>query len=179
MNIRERLILSGMLILISGRPDETRLRCIKLFLESDLQIPNYVSKVNMQKQLQRYGKDPAIVVADYLTELFKHAKERLVRRYGDYFVKTTRIEVVLTVPAIWSDAAKDATLNAAKKAGMGPNIRMISEPEAAAVYTIQATQPNHLKVGDNFVVCDAGGGTVDLISYEIKKVSPLRSVFST
>jgi len=69
------------------------------------------------------------------------------------------------VPAVWSDAAKDATLTAAKLAGMGPELMMISEPEAAAVYTLQAIQPNYLKVGDNFVVVDAGGGTVDLISY--------------
>lgn len=28
------------------------------------------------------------------------------------------------------------------------------------------------KVGDAFVLCDAGGGTVDLISYEITKLAP-------
>jgi actin-like ATPase involved in cell morphogenesis len=128
----------------------------------------------MQEQLRRSGKTAATAVSDYLTELFKHAKQTLARRYGDYFVRTTRLEVVLTVPAIWSDAAKEATLSAAKNAGMGDDIRMISEPEAAAVYTLQAIQPNHLKKGDNFIVCDAGGGTVDLISYEIKEVSPLR-----
>lgn len=42
----------------------------------------------------------------------------------------------------------------------GKNIRLISEPEAAAVYTLKAIQTNALNVGDNFVVCDAGGGTV-------------------
>ena len=29
-----------------------------------------------------------------------------------------------------------------------------------------------LKIGDAFVLCDAGGGTVDLISYEITKLDP-------
>lgn len=29
-----------------------------------------------------------------------------------------------------------------------------------------------LSVGDAFVVCDAGGGTVDLISYEVTERSP-------
>jgi hypothetical protein len=28
-------------------------------------------------------------------------------------------------------------------------------------------------VGDAFVLCDAGGGTVDLISYEVDSVTPL------
>jgi len=51
---------------------------------------------------------------------------------------------------------------------------MISEPEAAAVYTLKAMQPTFFNVGDNFVVCDAGGGTVDLIAYRITQISPLR-----
>ena len=57
-----------------------------------------------------------------------------------------------------SDSAKDATLKAAEKAGMGNrhDLKLISEPEAAAVYTLKAIQPNHLKTGDNFIVCDAG-----------------------
>lgn len=29
-----------------------------------------------------------------------------------------------------------------------------------------------LQVGDSFVVCDAGGGTVDLITYEVTKMKP-------
>lgn len=29
-----------------------------------------------------------------------------------------------------------------------------------------------LKTGDSFVVCDAGGGTVDLISYEVSALTP-------
>lgn len=128
----------------------------------------------MRHQLDRAGKDVTTAVADYLTELFKHAKQALVKQFGEYFVRTTHLEVIVTVPAIWTDGAKNATLKAAEKAGMGNNIRMISEPEAAAVYTLQAIRPNHLKVGDNFIVCDAGGGTVDLISYEIKQTTPLR-----
>lgn len=82
----------------------------------------------------------------------------------------------MTVPAIWTDAAKNATLQAAERAGLGNrhDLRLISEPEAAAVYTLKAIQPNHLKIGDNFVVCDAGGGTVDLISYKITQMNPLR-----
>ena len=31
-----------------------------------------------------------------------------------------------------------------------------------------------LEVGDAFVICDAGGGTVDLISYEIVSLKPFK-----
>jgi molecular chaperone DnaK (HSP70) len=115
-------------------------------------------------------------VSDYLTQIYKHTMETLNRRYGESFMAATKVEFVLTVPAVWSDAAKNATLHAAERAGMGNrhDLRLISEPEAAAVYTLKAIQPNHLKVGDNFIVCDAGGGTVDLISYKITQLAPLR-----
>ncbi len=48
---------------------------------------------------------------------------------------------------------------------------LIKEPEAAALYTMHSLGFS-LKVGDAFVVCDAGGGTVDLISYEIEAITP-------
>ena len=156
------------------RPDEPRLRCMKLFLDPCQELPAFVSKSEMQKLLAESGKDAVAVVGDYLSEIYKHTQEQLTRGYGALFMRTTDIQWILTVPAIWSDAAKDATLTAARKSGMGPELTLISEPEAAAVYTLQAIQPNNLKVGDNFVVCDAGGGTVDLISYEIKQIHPLR-----
>jgi len=46
------------------------------------------------------------------------------------------------------------------------------------VHTLTAIQPNKLQIGDNIVVCDAGGGTVDLISYKITKLKPLQVVES-
>lgn len=156
------------------RPDEDRLRCLKLFLDPRQEIPTYVSLPDTQRQLTACGKNVGTVVAEYLRALFTHTKTVLVRRYGEHFVAATELKVVLTVPAVWSDTAKDATLKAAEAAGMGENIAMISEPEAAAVYTLQAIQPNHLKIGHNFVVIDAGGGTVDLVSYGIRQLTPLR-----
>ena len=49
---------------------------------------------------------------------------------------------------------------------------MISEPEAAAVYALDALDPRKIEVGDTIVVCDAGGGTVDLISYTAMALKP-------
>jgi molecular chaperone DnaK (HSP70) len=154
--------------------DDARLRCLKLFLDSNQRIPSFVSRSEMQNQLRQSGKDVQTALSDYLTEVIKHARQTLSDRYGQYFLSTTRLEFVLTVPAIWSDTAQRATKAVAERAGIREEIRMISEPEAAAVYTLQAIQPNHLKEGDNFIVCDAGGGTVDLISYEILRVNPLK-----
>ncbi|KAH0551471.1 hypothetical protein GP486_007314 [Trichoglossum hirsutum] len=158
------------------KPEDPRLRCIKLFLDRNQKLPHFVSPLETAAQLRKYDRNVMDAVSDYLTQLYKHTMDTLTRRYGESFMSTTKVEFVLTVPAVWSDAAKNATLVAAERAGLGNrhSLRLISEPEAAAVYTLKAIQPNHLKVGDNFIVCDAGGGTVDLISYKITQISPLR-----
>ncbi|KAH0366906.1 actin-like ATPase domain-containing protein, partial [Aureobasidium melanogenum] len=157
------------------KPDQSRLRCLKLRLDSRQKLPSYVSSKDLDDQLNDCGKSAEEAIADYLSLIFAKAKEELVRRFGPQMVSSTPIEINLTVPAIWSDAAKDATFRAANKAGMGSDLRMISEPEAAAIYALNsmAQDSNMLQVGDNFIVCDAGGGTVDLISYEIRSRSPL------
>lgn len=158
------------------KPEDSRLRCIKLFLDRNQKLPHFVSREETAAQLRKYDRNVMDAVSDYLTQIYKHTMSTLTKRYGESFLAITKIDFVLTVPAVWSDAAKNATLQAAERAGMGNQheVRLISEPEAAAVYTLKAIQPNHLKVGDNFIVCDAGGGTVDLISYKITQLSPLR-----
>lgn len=45
--------------------------------------------------------------------------------------------------------------------------------EAAALYTLKNLSPSTLQLGRRFVVCDAGGGTVDLITYEVVEVNKL------
>ena len=60
---------------------------------------------------------------------------------------------------------------AAHNAGIMP-IKLIKEPEAAALYTLHSLGDRGLSVGDAFIVCDAGGGTVDLIAYETVRKKP-------
>jgi len=56
--------------------------------------------------------------------------------------------------------------------GTGSALHIISEPEAAAIYALDAMDPHNIKIGDTFVLCDAGGGTVDLISYTVSALKP-------
>ena len=60
--------------------------------------------------------------------------------------------------------------------GTGSSLHIISEPEAAAMYALDAMDPHNVKVGDTFVLCDAGGGTVDLISYKVSALKPILRV---
>ena len=71
--------------------------------------------------------------------------------------------------------AQDATRACADAARMGAGaaLHVISEPEAAALYALTALDPHGLKIGDTFMLCDAGGGTVDLITYKISSLKPV------
>lgn len=59
----------------------------------------------------------------------------------------------------WSDVGKDNTRACTRRAGMGQEVQIISEPQAAVIYTLDAQDPLMLDVGHRFVVVDAGGGT--------------------
>ena len=118
-------------------------------------------------------------MADYLKQLGSHLMYTLRQKLGEGIVRNVPREFILTVPAIWSDLAKTKTLKACRRAG-GPfqdrPITLISEPEAAAIYTMHGLDPHGLQVGDSFVICDAGGGTVDLISYTITNLKPVLGI---
>lgn len=55
-------------------------------------------------------------------------------------------------------------------AGLSP-VHLIKEPEAAALWTAKKMD-RRLNRNDCFIVCDAGGGTVDLISYQVEAALP-------
>ena len=81
----------------------------------------------------------------------------------------------ITVPAVWSDMAQAKTRNCAEAAGMGAGaaLHIISEPEAAALFALSAMDRHGLQIGETFVLCDAGGGTVDLITYTVVELLPI------
>jgi molecular chaperone DnaK (HSP70) len=63
-----------------------------------------------------------------------------------------RLKYVVTVPAVWSDKAKDATLQAAIIAGIETKqIFLVSEPEAAALHSLQTIQPNSVAVRSSLI----------------------------
>ncbi|RYP14822.1 hypothetical protein DL765_006123 [Monosporascus sp. GIB2] len=124
-------------------------------------------------------RDAQKLVTDYLSKLGEHLLYTLRLKLGEALVRNTPLDFILTVPAIWSELAKSRTLEACQRAG-GPfqnrPITLISEPEAAAIYTMHGLDPHGLEVGDSFVICDAGGGTVDLISYTITNLKPILEI---
>ncbi|KAI9473985.1 MAG: hypothetical protein EXX96DRAFT_529019 [Benjaminiella poitrasii] len=114
-------------------------------------------------------------IADYLNALHNYVMEELKKGFAKNY-DPCQFRYCLTVPAMWSDLAKYSMRKAALKAGLirkdDPEDRLIltSEPEAAALYCERMCDQVNLKKGDRILICDAGGGTVDLIVFEV--ISP-------
>lgn len=123
------------------------------------------------------GKSEIDVAADYLFKLRQAMRAALQKTLGEVFNREERnIRYYLTVPAIWNDAGKAATRAAAIQAGFlrdenDNRLTLVSEPEAAALFCSKTGLLN-LKVHDAVLIVDCGGGTVDLIAYEVEDENP-------
>ncbi|KAJ8516208.1 hypothetical protein ONZ45_g6483 [Pleurotus djamor] len=117
------------------------------------------------------------LIVDYLSCLWEYAKEQITREIG-VVADLNSADVWLTVPAAWDAKGCDIMREAAIAAGLVQSsragdrdwrdrLRIITEPEAAAVHCAHLTDLHHLKPSQTFIVCDAGGGTVDLAVYKI------------
>ena len=102
------------------------------------------------------GRTALDVCTDYLTGVYKYTMEELHRTWTETVVKATPIDFWITVPATWSDRAKDMTKTAALTAGFSSRssdrMFLITEPEAAAVATLPGLigegVENQVKPGD-------------------------------
>ncbi|KAF1993960.1 actin-like ATPase domain-containing protein [Amniculicola lignicola CBS 123094] len=147
-----------------------------------------MDEVRMEHGLPSYpAKDPVDIVTDYLIKLRAHIKEKIIEEMTDRrtFEEMPK-EIVITVPAAWSDSAKNLTFRAFTQAGFTEryfrNLKgmlLITEPAAAALYSIKKLTPkdeyeaeDFIGPGDCFVQADMGGGTVDCVSYEVQKSKP-------
>ncbi|KIW85159.1 hypothetical protein Z517_00549 [Fonsecaea pedrosoi CBS 271.37] len=163
--------------------DATRLRWVKLLLETDPDSrKSYLLDSEevqaTRRAIQELGKSPTTVVGDYLKWLWARIVDCICDEQNDPdLVKNSDVTIVMTVPAIWSDAAKENTLHAAELAGLADNgreIKFITEPEAAAISELQQRlSTGQVRAGDCVIVCDAGGGTVDVVSYQVARVHPM------
>jgi hypothetical protein len=134
---------------------------------------HYPSEAERASQ-EDYREQSKQYTVDFLTAVRKHVYNKLDELY---FFKDSGItlEWMITVPAIWSSEAKDITKECASAAGMGSinKLLMTSEPEAAANHSLDWLK-SRLTVGMKIMVLDAGGGTVDLITYTVKQLEPFQ-----
>lgn len=70
-------------------------------------------------------------------------------------------DVIVTVPAIFTHKARQATMSAGVIAGLNI-VQLIDEPVAAAMYYADANRDKWKSDSILYLVCDFGGGTLDL-----------------
>ncbi|KAK7029838.1 heat shock protein 12B [Favolaschia claudopus] len=123
------------------------------------------------------GKKPTDLITEFLSCLWEHAREQITRDIGA-IADLNSADVWITVPAAWDARGCALMRQAAIASGLvqsaypGDNawrdrLKIITEPEAAAVHCAHLTDLYKLLPSQNFIVCDAGGGTVDLAVYKI------------
>ncbi|KAI7890489.1 uncharacterized protein EV154DRAFT_511148 [Mucor mucedo] len=148
----------------SKYPNITILQQFKLYLDDNLE------GVVRQLPLNLTATD---IIADYLSKFFGYVKIDMAKKgFHNNFEKQARF--CLTVPAMWSDKSKQIMREAAIQAGIisaadhRDRLMLISEPEAAALYCERTCDKFNMAHGDEFMICDAGGGTVDLIVFRVE-----------
>ncbi|KAK3593606.1 hypothetical protein CHS0354_018704 [Potamilus streckersoni] len=99
----------------------------------------------------------------------------------------SEISWVLTVPAIWSDGAKQFMREAAQSCGIeNHQLSIALEPEAAALYCkylpmdkLTGSDDSGLSVfseGTKYMIIDLGGGTADITVHEVESKTAVREL---
>ncbi|KAL4221970.1 hypothetical protein ACF0H5_018018 [Mactra antiquata] len=156
---------------------------------------NFKMKLYSNKDLRRDsvlrdidGKQmPALTIFTMaINYMRKQLLHDLLKR--DARVTVDDISWVLTVPAIWSDAAKQFMREAAINAGInGDNLKLVLEPEAASLFckklgqsemnVVSGTMDSNLfEQGKRYILLDLGGGTADMSAHELTGKECLKEI---
>jgi hypothetical protein len=135
-------------------------------------------------------KKPVEIVTDYLTFIAKSVRRAITSNEG-HGLGQFPVDLIFTHPVEWDARARNLTFRAvtASFGKVFPEIArthgrvyMATESEACAQYTMRDSQEGavqSLAKGDCFIVVDAGGGTVDLATYQVLEVEPFRVKLAT
>lgn len=136
-------------------------------------MPKHATSIERTRTLLRSAqRTPDAAISDYLRAIDKYAKSKIEQTIG---LEGVAFRHMLTVPAAWPDNAREHTFDIATNANIGPWLDMISEPEAASCYVLRTLAAQDMVgPGDLFTVCDAGGGTIDVVTHEIVSLSPFK-----
>ncbi|OWF52450.1 heat shock 70 kDa protein 12A-like [Mizuhopecten yessoensis] len=133
------------------------------------------------------GRD--MLAMNVFSSSIRFLKEHLLAKCQERGTEVLMSDIrwVLTMPAIWSDKAKQFMRECAEKAGIpGPQLVMSLEAEAAALYckylpvsdmTVgKAGNISIFKPGAKYMVLDVGGGTVDITVHQVEDGLQLKEI---
>ncbi|KAJ0693778.1 putative Heat shock protein 70 family [Helianthus annuus] len=134
------------------------------------------SNVRLQKDIQSWpfkviekSSDKPMIVLEHMGASKEFSPEEIssiilksLKEAAEAYLGTTVSDVVITVPAYFSDKQRQATKDAGTLAGLNV-MRLISEPTAAAIaYGLDKILDSKHPQQKNVLVFDLGGGTFDV-----------------
>ncbi|ESZ94881.1 hypothetical protein SBOR_4757 [Sclerotinia borealis F-4128] len=171
-----------------SRVKRSKLRLVQTpyTLDDRVELLEIIEGLIHDKLIRKHGskyspdtRDVLDIFTDFLVKVLQHTKKQLIQLNN--FSDGSVVEFALTVPTIWSPNAsrilQTALQTAARAVKFGDTSDaivpyIVSEPEAAATYMLAGTNSVHL--GETFIIADCGGGTCDIVTYEIGTKHPLR-----
>ncbi|KAJ7641482.1 hypothetical protein FB45DRAFT_900316 [Roridomyces roridus] len=147
------------------------LRPSHLPIIQDLKLPPLPDNVTLDQ-----------ILADHLRYIIAQVKEYMVTTYSDGLALWESVSpsmyCILTTPNGWEGVQQRRMRDAAIQAGLvdesgGRRIKFVTEAEAAILYAAESGNVNDWLVLDGqLILCDCGGGTVDITGYKIDAIEP-------
>jgi molecular chaperone DnaK (HSP70) len=139
--------------------------------------PQEASEFNLVQYFKLYLKDTSDKhrdspdVLDMITHYLKYMHGIIQDHLKRTVHRPATVKYCITIPAGWAPHHKNIMRQAAVQAGFIPHhnsdrLLLLSEPEAAA-FTATKTKQMTLRPHENFMIVDAGGGTIDVTTYEV------------
>lgn len=87
-----------------------RIEGVKLLLDPDHETPIYLPASNTAAELKRLSKPAFEVAADYISKIYQYAMAVIETKMPSEYLQMCQKKFVISVPALWSDKAKNQTL---------------------------------------------------------------------
>ncbi|KIM87809.1 hypothetical protein PILCRDRAFT_814525 [Piloderma croceum F 1598] len=124
------------------------------------------------------------IFTDHLRYVTKQVQEYITTTYADggniWKTLSPTMYVILTTPNGWEGRQQNRMRQAAIKAGLldqngGRRVKFVTEAEAAVLYAADTGSIGDWLVEDgHLILCDCGGGTIDITGYRITSLKPMR-----
>ena len=139
----------------------------KFYHFTDIKMKLYDKKTKIKATNDDIVLDIEIIISKILIFIKKEALKEIQSIRPD--IKENEINWKVTVPAIWDNNSKEIMKKASLISGIfsEPLTFFALEPEAAACdYVSEKTSDKEaIKVGNKYIICDIGGGTVDISTH--------------
>ncbi|XP_045204409.2 heat shock 70 kDa protein 12A-like isoform X2 [Mercenaria mercenaria] len=144
-----------------------------------------LSRKTLLLEVNRKPLSALTVFSEAIKYLKKNLTETIFKRVTGF--EESDIYWVLTVPAIWTDAAKQFMRESALQAGInGKRLELVLEPEAASAFCKclpverlndgQSMTFDCFLPGTCYIVLDLGGGTVDITVHSVQEDGSLSEI---